>query len=274
MPNMLDEIVANKKEEIEQMKAALPLDQLREWAFPAQGRFLKAFKIPAIHLITEIKPKSPSAGVMREKLDLQSILRVYGKYATAISVLTDHKFFNGSFELLRQVSETSDLPLLCKDFVLDPYQCFRARAAGAEAVLLIAKIVDDSTLKVLHDTILALNMCPVVEVQNAQEVKRALVLSPKVILINNRNLQNFDVDLNTTEKIMKTIPADVLAISASGIEGKKDIEKLRAHCSNFLVGSSLMRAENLEDKLKELKSVEMVRRKKQINISAISPARG
>jgi indole-3-glycerol phosphate synthase / phosphoribosylanthranilate isomerase len=253
MPNVLDEIVANKKVEIAKMQSSLSLDVLQEHATPASGHFAQTLRKPGINLITEIKPKSPSAGVLRTELNLSELLEQYCQYASAISVLTDAKYFGGSFDLLKEVSQKTNLPLLCKDFVLDQYQCYVARSMGAEAVLLIVKILTDDQLARLSKLIASLGMTAVVEVQNVDEAKRAVALGSQCILINNRNLETLAVDLDTTIRLAPLIPRGVIAISASGIAEREQIEYLSQACTNFLIGSSLMKSQNIAEKLATLK---------------------
>jgi indole-3-glycerol phosphate synthase/phosphoribosylanthranilate isomerase len=254
MPNILDEIVANKKLELAKMQSsALSIATLRERSTPARGQFAQALRKDGINLITEIKPKSPSSGVLRTDLDLPTLLEQHGQYASAISVLTDEKYFGGSYELLHQVSKKTDLPLLCKDFILDDYQCYLARSVGAEAVLLIVKILSDDQLAQLSKLITSLGMTAVVEVQTEEEAKRAISLGSECILINNRNLETLAVDLETTIRLAPLIPADTITISASGISEREQIDYLCQACTNFLIGSSLMKSQNIVDKLSTLK---------------------
>lgn len=253
MNNTLAEIVANKKTEIESRKSALEPAALREMTVNAKGNFITALKEPGINLITEIKPKSPSAGDLRTDFDPAQISLVYARYAAAISVLTDSKYFGGSLDLLQKVATTVDIPVLCKDFFLDPYQVFEARKAGAEAILLIVKILDDEQLLTLHSCAQNLKMAAVVEIQNEEELQRAMAINAQVILINNRDLGTFETDLGTTARLAGMISDDVVVISASGIEARSDIDYLQQYAHNFLIGSSLMRAPDLEAKLKELK---------------------
>lgn len=257
MPSVLDNIVAHKQQEIGLRKAQRPITELLSVTDKAERRFEKALQ-PTLNaqtkLILEIKPASPSAGVLAESFELEPILASYNQYASAISVLTDRKFFQGSLELLSEVAQHSPHPVLCKDFVLDPYQVYEARLAGAEAVLLIAKILSDESLQTLHDTVCELGMTPVVEIQNEGELERALALHPSVILINNRNLETFDIHLETTLRLAPQIPDGILRVSASGIECRADIDGLMPVCSTFLIGSILMRTppKALPQKLQEL----------------------
>lgn len=146
------------------------------------------------------------------------------------------------------------MPTLCKDFILDPYQCYLARQNGAQAVLLIVKILDQEELEILYKQINDLAMTAVVEVQNKVELERAMALEPQpeVILINNRNLDDFKISFDTTKKLSQFIEDKTTVISASGIQSKSDIEELMPFCTNFLIGSQLMRSENLESEFKEL----------------------
>ncbi|HEY9718261.1 MAG TPA: indole-3-glycerol phosphate synthase TrpC, partial [Trichormus sp.] len=222
MPNSrLDEIVENKRLEVAARKKLRSTNDLEKDAVRAGGRFLQSLQSGdqnTPRLITEIKPKSPSAGVLKEHLSLDSVLESYNKHAAAISVLTDQKYFGGSLSLLHEVSARSSVPTLCKDFIIDRHQCFEARINGAEAVLLIVKILAAQQLQELHAAIRQLGMIPVVEVQTETELEAATALNPQVILINNRNLTTFEVDLATTEMLAPHVPPSALAVSASGIE--------------------------------------------------------
>ena len=253
MTATLAEIIANKKLEIEKRKKEISPETISSQVNPADGRFRKALETPGLHFICEIKPRSPSAGIMRSELQLDQIIRSYGKYATAISVLTDEKYFGGSLQLLRQIREMSSLPLLCKDFIIDPYQCFEARLSGADAVLLIAKILDEDQLRNLYNQIIDLGMVPAVEIQNESELEMAIKLNADVVLINNRNLDTFEIDLRTTQRLAPMLPGKSIKVAASGIETRGDIDLLHSYCTRFLIGSTLMKAGNIDAKLRELK---------------------
>ncbi len=248
---VLDAIVANKHIEVKARQAQISLETLKAQAQPLTGFPFEAAlrQEKNVHLITEIKPSSPSAGILQSELDLDGVLVAYNRYASAISVLTDEKYFGGSFERLATVSQQSPHSTLCKDFILEEYPVYEARLAGAAAVLLIVKILDDATLHQLHTCIRELGMTPVVEVQNETELARALAIGADVLLINNRDLSSFDIALETTHRLVKVLQerltpeaaAQKIIISASGIASRSDIETLlpSAHC--FLVGSSLMK---------------------------------
>lgn len=250
--SVLAEIIAHKREEIAVRKTATSLAELEKSIEPGTGDFLKSLTGGGLRLITEIKPASPSAGVLKKEPDIKTILNGYNKYAAAISVLTDMHYFGGSLTLLKDVVHYTRLPVLCKDFIIDVFQIYEARLKGAEAILLIVKALDDNRLAALHSVTLELGMTPVVEVQNEEELKRALDITPQVLLINNRNLDNLKIDLSTTEKLAPLIPEYAIAVSASGVEGRQDIDRLLPFCSRFLIGSVLMKAPDLEAKLKEL----------------------
>jgi indole-3-glycerol phosphate synthase len=248
---ILDEIVAHKRVEVVERQKRIPLSQMRQNAVVLSSPcFEEALRTPnRIHLILEIKPSSPSAGVLKSDIDLKGILEAYNIYASGISVLTDEKYFNGSLERLTQVTQQSPHPVLCKDFIIDLYQIYEARVAGASAVLLIVKILTDSELKTFYDLTRQLGMTPVVEIQNEDELNRALAVNADVLLINNRNLSTFEISLNTThelanllrQKFSETAFQQKIIISASGMEQRNDIDFLlpSAHC--FLIGSALMK---------------------------------
>jgi indole-3-glycerol phosphate synthase / phosphoribosylanthranilate isomerase len=249
---ILDEIVAHKCTELAARKELTPLTTVQSQAKPCTTSFTTALAGTGINLIAEIKPKSPSAGSLTADFNTDRIIEIYNKHAAAISVLADQRYFGGSIDLLRDVSAKSRCPVLCKEFVIDPYQVFEARAAGASAVLLIVKILSDELLANLKELIESLGMTAVIEVQSENETERALPINPSVILVNNRDLTTFVIDLNTTAALAKLLPASAILVAASGIETRKDIEQLLPYTRNFLIGSSLMRSANPEQLMKEL----------------------
>jgi indole-3-glycerol phosphate synthase/phosphoribosylanthranilate isomerase len=253
MPTILNEIVNNKRRELMTRKNLRGPEFMQTPQPLGNNGFLRALSdTSAIHVVCEYKPKSPSKGTINAAPDLTQILNAYNKFASAISVLTDEKYFGGSLDLLKEVSVRSPLPTLCKDFVVEPFQCLEAREAGAQAVLLIVKILNDEELVLLFRTVTDLGMTPVVEVQTEAELERALGLTPQVVLINNRNLETFEIDFKTTKHLAPMIPSSCIKIAASGISQKSDMDKLSEYCSNFLIGSSLMSAPNIAEKLEEL----------------------
>jgi indole-3-glycerol phosphate synthase len=197
---------------------------------------------PPIRLIAEVKKASPSKGVLRADFDPVAIARIYQRHgATCISVLTDAPYFQGSLEYLRQVRAAVDLPVLRKDFIVDPYQVLEARAAGADAVLLIAECLDDALLHRLHAAIIELGMAPLVELYEPANLPRVLAAGARLIGINNRDLRTFKTDLEHTLRLRGDIPGDRLVVGESGIRTRHDAERLEAAgVAAMLVGETLM----------------------------------
>ena len=179
MPNTLPEIVRQKRIEIEARQSTKPFEILKKEVCRANRSFLDSITKPGLNVIAEIKPRSPSAGMLKADLDLGAIIPVYSEFACAISVLTDEKFFGGSYQLLAQVKSMSNLPVLCKEFILHPYQCYLARLYRADAVLLIAKILREKELAELYSIINDLGMLAAIEVQNHDELEMSLALRPR-----------------------------------------------------------------------------------------------
>lgn len=255
--NILNEIVAHKRIEVESRKQLLPLAELIPQVSSCPSAQLEAaFKRTDLNtrLMLEIKPTSPSQGVMQAQLDLNPIVQAYDQMGVAISVLTDQKYFGGSLDLLSKVHQQTDRPILCKDFMIDPYQIYEARLAGAAAILLIVKILTDAQLLELYQLALSLGLTPLIEIQNKAELERALKINPSIFLINNRNLETFEIDFNTTIRLSAQIPDHILKVSASGIENRAQIEELEPYCDGFLIGSTLMKQapETLLTTLQEL----------------------
>jgi indole-3-glycerol phosphate synthase len=205
-------------------------------------------------LIAECKQRSPSAGALQLTYDPVGLARRYAAAgAAAISVLTEPDFFGGSMDHLRSIRQSVQLPLLCKDFIIHRLQLLDARAAGADAVLLIVAVLDDNTLLSLHSATLGLGMQALVEVHDEAEVERALALKPSMIGINNRDLSRMRTDPTTTVRLRPLIPAGNTVVSESGIQSRADMIALRrAGVNAALVGEALLRAPILEDKLREL----------------------
>jgi len=245
MTTILDKIVATKHEEVAAAKAALPEAALRERlaeAPPVRDFFAPLAAPGPIHLIAEVKKASPSKGVIREDFDPVAIARTYQQHgASCISVLTDGPYFQGSLEYLREIRKAVDVPLLRKDFIIDPYQVLQARVNGADAVLLIAECLDDSALKTLHDAIVELGMTPLVELYELANLARVLHVGARLIGINNRDLRTFETDLGHTLRMRQRIPPDRVVVGESGIHTREDVERLEAAGVNaILVGESLM----------------------------------
>lgn len=254
MSDILERIVAVKHEEIAAAQRQKPLDAMR---FDAESRVLTRdfegamrAKIAAgqAAVIAEIKKASPSKGVIREDFIPADIAQSYAAgdgvvSAACLSVLTDRQFFQGSTDYLKQARASCDLPVLRKDFMVDPYQVYEARFMGADAILLIAACLDDAQMAELEAVALALNMAVLVEVHDREELQRALKLKTRLLGINNRNLRTFDVTLQTTLDMLTDVPADRLLITESGIVSRADVQTMRrAGVHAFLVGETFMRA--------------------------------
>ena len=245
MSTILDKIVAAKRHEIARSKAVCPEVELRrrlDDAPPVRG-FLSALARPGpIRLIAEVKKASPSKGLICADFRPVEIARTYQDHGAAcVSVLTDGPHFQGSLDDLRRVRAAVDLPVLRKDFVIDPYQVVEARAAGADAVLLIAECLADDLLRSLHESILSLGMTPLVELYDEENLRRVVDLGARLIGVNNRNLRTFEVDLNHTLRLGEQVPEDRILVGESGIRTRADVERLQAAgVDAILVGETLM----------------------------------
>jgi len=245
MPTILDEIVASKRRWLERQKALVPEAELRRRAAqaPSPRDFPAALATaPPIRLIAEVKKASPSKGLIRPQFDPAEVARSYELHgASCISVLTEEQYFQGSFENLRMVRAAVRLPVLCKDFVVEPYQVYQARAAGADAVLLIAECLDDAELARLYELIRGEGMTPLVELHDERNVDRVLRLGAQLVGVNNRNLQTFAVDLHHTLRLRRRIPTDRVLVAESGIRCRDDVLLLEsAGVQAMLVGETLM----------------------------------
>lgn len=254
--DILREIVEYKKRELSEKKPKFNLNVLREEAekLKVPYSFKEAISGKGINIIAEVKKASPSKGVIKKDFNPVEIAKAYERGgAKAISVLTDEKFFQGSPFYLRQVSEAVKLPVLRKDFIIDEFQIYGAKALGASSFLLIVSILSDYQLKDFIDLGRELGMEPLVETHTAEEVERALKAGAEIIGVNNRNLKTFTVSLSTTLNLLPLIKSEgKLAVSESGIRGKQDLVMLKeAGVDSFLIGETLMRSENPELLLKE-----------------------
>ncbi len=245
MLTILDKIIVTKREEIARAKAETPEAALRKHLAdaPPVRDFLAALSAgPPIRLIAEVKKASPSKGVIRADFDPVAIAGIYQRHGAAcLSVLTDEQYFQGSLEYLRQVRAAVDLPVLRKDFVIDPYQVIEARVAGADAVLLIAECLDDALLERLHHAIVDLGMTPLVELYEPANLARVLRSGARLVGINNRDLRTFQTDLEHTLRLRRQIPADRIVVGESGIRSRQDAQRLEAAgVQAMLVGETLM----------------------------------
>jgi indole-3-glycerol phosphate synthase len=254
---LLDEIVASKRAEVDAARRRLPVEELetRAAAAAAVRDFRTALACSGpIRLIAEIKRASPSANTIRTDLNPVAIARTYQEYgATCVSVLTDAPYFHGHLADLADVRASVSVPLLRKDFVIDEYQVVEARAAGADAILLIAEILDDALLRRLRDHAQRFGMTALVEFHDAANLPRVLASGASLIGINNRNLRSFATNLDHTLRLRDQIPPDVTLVSESGIRSRSDVQRLEAAgISAVLVGESLMRAPDIGLALKRL----------------------
>ncbi len=256
---ILDDIVAVKRQKLALQMQNKPLDSLMAQIDNDDTKkqlFKSALETPGLSVIAEVKKASPSKGVICEDFRPKDISERYEKYgADAISVLTEENFFLGSNEYLQQVKDTVEIPVLRKDFIIDIWQVYESKVLGADAILLIAAILTDKQLAEFREAAQKLGLCALVETHNEQEMKKALGSGAKIIGINNRDLKTFEVSLKTTENLIRLIPPGKVIVSESGINTADDARFLRKMGADaVLVGESLMRAGNVKDKLKELKS--------------------
>jgi indole-3-glycerol phosphate synthase len=259
-PTILREIIARKWEEISEHSSRTSLTELhsqisgqsscRGFAAAVQRRLRSG----EAAVIAEAKRASPSKGVIREVFDPAAIARSYESGGAAcLSVLTDVDFFQGSDDYLRQARQACSLPVIRKDFLVDPYQVVDARAIGADCILLIVAALDDGQIAELNAAALELGMDVLVEVHDRDELERALPLGSVLVGINNRNLHNFETRLETTWELLPHIPSDRVVITESGIHSRQDVEVMRAHDVHaFLVGEAFMRADEPGQRLAEL----------------------
>jgi indole-3-glycerol phosphate synthase len=259
-PDVLKKILARKQEEIAERLGHTSIDDLKkqiESASPVRG-FIKAIKKKLAQgeaaVIAEVKKASPSKGLLRENFVPAQIAASYETGGAAcLSVLTDKDFFQGCEAYLKQARDACSLPVIRKDFIVDPYQVYEARAMGADCILLIVAALDDSAMGSLYQLANELGMDVLVEVHDADELVRALKLELALVGINNRNLRTFETSLQTTVDLLGSIPSDVIVVSESGLHKSEDIAMLRQHDVNtFLIGEAFMRCDDPGGALKDL----------------------
>ena len=260
MSTILDTIIATKHEEVAARKSQTSVDALREQiaaAAPTRG-FTAALQSAASQatpgVIAEIKKASPSKGVIREHFEPVAIAQSYAEHgATCLSVLTDEQYFQGSDQYLTAVRDAVTLPIIRKDFTVDDYQVYEARALGADCILLIAAALNIMRLTVLNQLAKGLGLDVLIEVHNKTELEAALSLQPTLIGINNRNLKTFETTLQTTIDLLPHIPQGITVVTESGISNRNDVAAMRSHDVHcFLVGEAFMRAEEPGVALAEL----------------------
>ena len=248
---ILDEIVADKEKRLIEIKKKIPLSGQQRLAEAAQkqtGRehcFLQALQKPGISIIGEFKQASPSLGKIESRIPLTDRMEEYNASVDAISCLTEEDHFLGSVDYLKQIRRLSDLPILRKDFMIDEYQFYEAKAVGADAVLLIAAILDDAKLKSFYQLAAELGLDALVETHDEKEMERALAVDAKIIGVNNRDLRDFTIHLETSKRLSKLVPEDKVFVAESGIRTDEDIRYLKeCRVDAFLIGRAFMEAEN------------------------------
>ncbi|MDO8784673.1 MAG: indole-3-glycerol phosphate synthase TrpC [Syntrophales bacterium] len=253
---ILEEIVEFKKEEVAAIKGIRPLAELKEALrdTPRPRNFREAILSSDCSVIAEVKRRSPSKGTIREGFDPVKIAAVYEESgAAAVSVLTERKFFGGDSSYLLNIKKIVGLPLLRKDFIIDPYQIYETRVIGGDAILFIAGILKEEQLRDFIHLAESLGLFPLTEVHTREELDKALSAGADIIGINNRDLNNFSTNLKTSLDLAPSIPKEKTVVSESGINTRGDVEilmKVGIHC--FLVGEALMRAQDMGAKLEEL----------------------
>ncbi|MBD2797078.1 bifunctional indole-3-glycerol-phosphate synthase TrpC/phosphoribosylanthranilate isomerase TrpF [Xenorhabdus sp. 18] len=251
-PSVLQKIVDDKAVYLITRKAEQPLASFIDTLVPSHRRFYQALTHQQTVFILECKKASPSKGVIRENFDPVRIAKTYQPYAAAISVLTDEKYFQGSYDFLAMVSSAVHQPVLCKDFIIDAYQVYLARYYQADAILLMLSVLDDDTYRELSSLAHSLEMGVLTEVSNEDERQRAIALGAKVIGINNRDLRDLYIDLERTRKLSVGLPEGTIVISESGIQQHRQVRELSQFANGFLIGSSLMAQQNLDLALRRL----------------------
>lgn len=254
----LNEILERKREEIEELKRRIPLSKVRAMIDKLDGskRPLEAAltKKRKLHLICEMKKASPSEGLLRARFQPKILAQEFeAAGASAISVLTERHYFKGSPETLKHIRPFTTIPILRKDFILDPFQVYETALLGADAFLVIAMLLTEAELKQMIELAHELKMDVLVEVHTKEELDKALSAGAKIIGINNRNLETLQIDLSVSENLLRFIPKGMLVIIESGIETREQIDRYQsmgAHC--FLIGTSLMKAQDVKAKILEL----------------------
>lgn len=252
---ILDRIIENKKLEVIKIKEKFPLSKFKKKIKKSEKSFRAAIMKKSeekVNIIAELKKAAPSKGMLRQKYDVLSITKIYSKFADAISVVTDEKFFKGKLSDMLKVSKATKLPVLRKDFIIDEYQIYESRYYGADAILLIASILSKNKINNFIKLAESLGMDCIVEVNNKRELMSVLQTNANILGINNRNLRTFKVDLDATFRLANLVPINKMIVSESGINNREDIEKIKDSVDAALVGTAFMKAKNLEAKLREL----------------------
>jgi indole-3-glycerol phosphate synthase len=245
---ILDVIVEDKKKRLIEHKKKTGEEQMRRLARASKREsisFYHALKKDGLSIIGEFKKASPSTGVIDKKIELTDRIDQYNSSVDAISVLTEEDHFNGGVNYLKEIRKITPLPILRKDFIIDEYQIYEAKVIGADAVLLIAAILDDNRMKQFYRLAYSLGMDVLVEVHDEEEMERALTLDAEIIGVNNRNLKDFTIRLETVIQLSKMMPAGKILVSESGVTEDKDVMELKkAKADALLIGRAFMESEN------------------------------
>ena len=255
---ILDVIVEDKKKRLVEHKAAVSEEEMKQKALQSTRKsvgFAKALKKDGLSVIGEFKKASPSHGAMDIKVDLKERILQYNDSVDAISCLTEEDHFDGNVDYLKKIRTITELPILRKDFMIDPYQFYEAKAIGADAVLLIAAILDDAQMKDFYQLSKELELDALVEVHDEKELERAMKIDADIIGVNNRNLKDFTISLDTTVQLSKLVPEDKVLVAESGILQDADVELLKeCGVDAFLIGRALMEAEHPKEVAKRWKA--------------------
>jgi indole-3-glycerol phosphate synthase len=256
---ILERIISRKKEEVSSLKEKISLQDLRREieSLPSPRNFLHAISRgvgDSIKLIAEIKRASPLSGYMREDFDEIEIAKIYeGSGASAISIVTDEEFFKGTLSMISEVKKVMDLPILRKDFIIDEYQIYQTRAAGADAILIIAAILSMDKINGFLQLSKEIGLCPLLEVHTEEELEKVLDNKVELIGINNRNLRTFEVNIDTTFRLRPKIPDGCRVVSESGISNREEVKLLEKHgIDAVLIGEGILRSGDIKRKIKEL----------------------
>jgi indole-3-glycerol phosphate synthase len=274
--NVLERIVARSRAEVERRRREVPLAEL-ERRLPARSRELRPFAAalarPGLSLIAEHKRHSPSAGVIREGVQIDAVVRAYERGgAAALSILTEGPSFHGSLSDLQSARDATRLPLLRKDFIVDPYQVIESVLAGADAILLIAAALTAVELSTLYESACALGLAVLVEVHDARELDEAKAIGAAIVGINNRDLTTLTVDTDRTFELLPSVPPDAIVVAESGFSTRAELEELeRAGIHAVLVGEALMRSPEIESACRALTGAEALTRAQTRTGDSISP---
>lgn len=256
---ILDEIVADKKKRLPEHKVKISEQEMRRMAEEKKGgnhSFCHALKKPGISIIGEFKQASPSLGKIVSKIDLTERMEEYSQSVDAVSCLTEEDYFLGNAEYLKRIRKMTELPILRKDFMIEPYQFYEAKVIGADAVLLIAAILDDVMMKDFYQLSRELGLDALVEVHDEREMERALKLDAEIIGVNNRNLKDFTISLDNTKRLSKYMPREKISVAESGLVSDEDVKFLKdCRVDAFLIGRAFMESENPKELAQKWKNL-------------------